>query len=262
MLQMEIYTLDLVAPDTGWIYMWRIDSDYNQFWEIYKTENGGDSWILKNDNPGIRLREDMFFLNDSTGWIVGGLLNYRLIHTNNNGVSWNNQILINGDDIFKATCVYFVNDSAGWIGTHGKTEYPDNGTIYYTTDTGVNWNVQAEFGKPIYDIFMLNKNKGWAIGKHKIYKYTGTNPVQEISKNDYPVTIFPNPSKGIFTLSSDISLHYAGFSITDFTGRILNSQCKIKNDQLKIDLSKHPPGIYFITIYTEEKTITKKIIKI
>jgi photosystem II stability/assembly factor-like uncharacterized protein len=259
MLQMEIYTLDLVAPDTGWVYMWRIDSDYNEFWEIYKTENGGDSWILKNPTPGIYLREDIFFINDSTGWFTGGSsFGYELLYTENNGETWQNQELTEGENITSIFCIQFLNDTLGWLGTANENQ----GCIYTTQNSGDTWIKQAEYDKPMLDLFMLNKNKGWAIGKNMIYKYTGSNPVQEISKNDYPVTIFPNPSKGIFTLSSDISLKYAEFSITDFTGRILNTQCIIKNDQLKIDLSKHPPGIYFITISTEEQTITKKIIKI
>ena len=79
----------------------------------------------------------------------------------------------------------------------------------------------------------------------------------EISQDNF--IIFPNPSNGIFTIQNPVgSLRPAGVSITDITGKIiLNEQFTINNEQLTIDISNQPAGIYFINIVYAERSRSK-----
>ncbi len=77
------------------------------------------------------------------------------------------------------------------------------------------------------------------------------------------VSIFPNPSNGIFTINFDLLSSDKGgqsnVKITDITGKSIE-QLLISNSQSTIDLSKEPKGIYFITIKTINNIFTEKII--
>jgi hypothetical protein len=61
--------------------------------------------------------------------------------------------------------------------------------------------------------------------------------------------LFPNPSKGKFTIISDVKI--SDVKIYDFTGRIVYSQ--IHNDRhIEINLSDVETGLYFVKIITNE----------
>jgi hypothetical protein len=83
--------------------------------------------------------------------------------------------------------------------------------------------------------------------------------------NVYPLTgneirIFPNPSNGfiIVTLSGKISA--AQIKVTDISGMVVLEK-EIKGRKTKIDLSEYNPGVYTITVISEETVFTGKIIK-
>ena len=74
-------------------------------------------------------------------------------------------------------------------------------------------------------------------------------------------TCYPNPTTGI------VNINFAKISnfgkvkveITNINGQIIR-QLTIDKEQLTINLSEHPKGIYFIKIQTEEQIYTDKII--
>ena len=49
---------------------------------IYSTSNGGLNWFEQNSGTGS-FRKEFFFLNDTTGWSVGG--GAIILHTSNGG---------------------------------------------------------------------------------------------------------------------------------------------------------------------------------
>ncbi len=71
------------------------------------------------------------------------------------------------------------------------------------------------------------------------------------------VKIHPNPSNGIFTLETEKPCNVL---ITDITGKEIYKS-PISNFKSQINISNCPQGIYFITVKTENYSITKKIIK-
>lgn len=71
------------------------------------------------------------------------------------------------------------------------------------------------------------------------------------------ISIFPNPSNGLFTIQS--SDRISNIEISNLIGeKIYFSQINL--DKTEIDLSKEPTGIYFIKVNSEKGTVTKKII--
>ena len=97
-----------------------------------------------------------------------------VLRTSDGGETWTEQTLAENSygTPTKVNCVYFVNDSVGWIGT-GEPWFPGHGAIYLTTDRGDNWNLQQEFyDYGIFDIQMLDQDTGWAVGVNYVYHTT------------------------------------------------------------------------------------------
>jgi hypothetical protein len=75
--------------------------------------------------------------------------------------------------------------------------------------------------------------------------------------NSIDVKIYPNPSRGMFTIESDLP---TTFQVYNLNGQvILNGSTRAAGDQL--DLTGVADGLYFVKIAVGEETITRKLIK-
>ena len=71
------------------------------------------------------------------------------------------------------------------------------------------------------------------------------------------ISIYPNPSNGIFTIETEGVYE---ITITDISGKTIQ-QLTINNEQLTIDISTEASGIYFLKLQNNEIVKTVKIIK-
>lgn len=76
------------------------------------------------------------------------------------------------------------------------------------------------------------------------------------------VFIYPNPSKGVFTISVG-NLQPTGIEVYDLTGKkvFAKNEITILNFETKIDLSNLTQGIYFVKIIDNNQSTVKRIIK-
>ncbi len=102
------------------------------------------------------------------------------------------------------------------------------------------------------------ENSVWKNGDSLHYYYSDfVNGIAETPDN-FILTVFPNPSTGIFTLNLN-NLPNATLSVTDALGHCLwRKDCKDKNTQ-QIDLSSQPKGIYFLEVNSQGQRSVKKI---
>jgi len=86
--------------------------------------------------------------------------------------------------------------------------------------------------------------------------------INEIKTNDN-VSIYPNPTSGIFTLSynSQLSILNSQFKIYDVTGREVYTQAINNSTQLTIDISQLSKGIYFYQLTNHSETYRGKLVK-
>ena len=72
------------------------------------------------------------------------------------------------------------------------------------------------------------------------------------------IIIFPNPSKGMFKINLPSGKTAKGF-VANITGKEI-LQFQTKNEETTIDLSSYAKGLYFVSLQTDQKTITRKIV--
>lgn len=75
------------------------------------------------------------------------------------------------------------------------------------------------------------------------------------------IEIYPNPSKGIFSIDlPNINNKYCKLIITDITGKQVY-RTDVSSGNINIDISNKPTGIYMLNLYIDNTVISKKIIK-
>lgn len=117
------------------------------------TQNLFPQWTNQNPVPEGNDLWSTFFINDSTGWIVGS--DGFIKKTTNAGLDWNAQ---NSGTQLILKSVQFVDSNTGWI--CGET-----GLILKTTDGGQNWFSQTSgTTEHLTDIHFLDSRTGFSVG--------------------------------------------------------------------------------------------------
>ncbi len=161
------------------------DKSYHHL--LLLSNDGGNSWdqILNEPSPDTISRfpfppnyvkgvlNDIYFIDEETGWAVDNGLVMKTIDGGNN---WNyfplNNLETNRFHIEVFTSISFIDKNVGWISSavsNFSDEYGGiGGTILKSEDGGENWKDDGNIGGRILENIYLNKNsksyKGWAAG--------------------------------------------------------------------------------------------------
>jgi photosystem II stability/assembly factor-like uncharacterized protein len=122
---------------------------------IGRTTNG-TSFVQQTTGITDRLN-DVYFINDNTGWVVGGDFSVeRIFKTTNAGANWNAQTSGTANKLFS---VYFIDAMTGW-----SVGGPSSPKIIKTTNGGDNWFTQSTtINTPLYSVMFADANTGWAV---------------------------------------------------------------------------------------------------
>ena len=134
-------------------------------------------WQQKNPLPPFGNKNDVCFIDDSTGWVVddGGLI----VKTIDGANSWQRQYSYFSGNIYS---IFFIDDQTGWI---GGTE------LYKTLNGGESWELQYiynhyhnNYSHTIFDIFFINEIVGWAGTSDGYILHTVNGGTSWIKQND------------------------------------------------------------------------------
>lgn len=67
--------------------------------------------------------------------------------------------------------------------------------------------------------------------------------------------IFPNPTSGKITISTDSKIQYTEVTVYNVMGEAV-----LKTTSLSLDISNQPKGMYFVRVESELGSSTKKIV--
>jgi photosystem II stability/assembly factor-like uncharacterized protein len=212
-----------VNKDTGWV-----TSNFVVSGGLWRTINGGVNWQMQlNDsfNPS-----KIFFVNNSTGWMIGNS-GGNLYKTTNCGGNWNLQYNFGSslDDVFFATSdtgwligggvgtgiMRSINGGNNWNPCNNPTPY-GTAKLFFTnnrigwagsglnkivaTKNGYDWAYQTSPIFNNYNVSFIDSSKGWAGASGLVHTTDGGGPI--VSTNELITEIpkeyqlgqnFPNP---------------------------------------------------------------------
>lgn len=146
-----IQSIFFIDEQSGWAV--------SQNGKIFHTNDAGISWFKQYSQTSDHLNS-VFFLNDRTGFIVGGAWPSKssvILKTVNSGQTWTTVY----DKWQAPICdIFFINDSTGWA-------VGDESIILKTNDLGQTWKVQQS---PVWETFLstffLNEQNGFVVGSN------------------------------------------------------------------------------------------------
>jgi hypothetical protein len=280
------FIYDISMVDENIIYLTNLDGI------LKKTINGGNSFETVNTNTFL---ERIQFINEQTGYGSSFSLN----KTIDGGVTWTEICPIdyypaNGAFFFVNEQVGFVNTITSLTRT---TDGGQNFTYLDTVDYnmfklfaptenivwGVTWqswfnsppdrtmrgevSIEGEFQRIDSDtlfksIHFANETIGFGVSNEKIYKnITGTILGANNVYDKSVLKIYPNPALNQITVSfTENQTNAFSIKIADNLGKEMYSENYTARNSVTINMESFSKGFYFLTIISQEKKQTQKII--
>jgi hypothetical protein len=142
---------------------------------------------------------------------------------------------------------YTWSSNAGSANTNTVLVLPGTTTIYTVTGSNTIGSTTCT-STATYTVFVL------------ACKLTSIESELLSQPDSETVKIFPNPNKGIFTITFNLNKDHDVF-VYDAMGRQVISYLNYKGQNQKIDISTFPSGFYIVKIVCDGTTYSQKIIK-
>ena len=232
---------------------------------LYKTTDRGISWNKIHEdcmNGSYINAYSMSCYNDTICWFGGSGINstpYGLKYSSDGGINWlpylNSQFGV-------VTDVAFFSDGNGYIIVDHD--------IWKTGDYGLSFNLQYSLFDPnplpgpgLGHFVFLSSKVGYVLSQHTVIKTTnGGGPVSinELQSTSF-VSITPNPSSGEFTISKFALVPGLwSLQIFDNFGKMVKQFFNINENEIHINLSDYPSGLYFVKSILGKKSASSKVL--
>ena len=163
---------------------------------ILNTTDGGLTWSSKTYASGVKSLRSVFFIDASTGWVVGqdGMLG----KTTNGGTTW---VAQSSGTAALLSSVVFANAATGWTAGY-------EGLIRQTTDSGATWGVQSSLsaGSALHSVSFAGAMTGWSVGVRGILKTVdGGGPARTLSATALASSLNPSTAGVPVTFTATVS---------------------------------------------------------
>ncbi len=158
----DIQAFFFINERLGWAIGWEIAPDSNSYLgtRILKTTNGGTNWISYMYSVANYFMKTIYFLDSAKGFMAGAPLS--IVLTTDAGASWNNvdtdTSLVLG---FPVENIKFINPLIGYA-AGGFRDLA--GSMWRTTNGGLNWLATVVGPEPLNDLYIFNSSKVIAAG--------------------------------------------------------------------------------------------------
>lgn len=139
-----------VSPERGFV----VGNIFNHSYAF--TTNGGLSWEKSEYVLNSYIYNDICFVDDSVGFILGTMLGPLIVQsTTDGGRTWQKKLFVRydiGSTTYKT--IFFTDRYNGYIGDYA-------GEIIRTWDGGKTWYITEKMPAWIYDLYFINANDGY-----------------------------------------------------------------------------------------------------
>ena len=223
---------------------------------IYKTINGGESWIHQSSGTNKNLNS-VYFTDSNTGYTVGD--EGTVLKTVDGGMPPPELSVTPPDQSVPYTA--------------GTTYFTLQSNMDWIASSDTDWCVVTPYGTGNYTLvanYSANLSHDSRIAKIHI-QVPGLDSVSVTVSvtqaifgleniNEKDIEIIPNPSTGFFRIINNTNNDPSEIIITDLYGNFLSEKQFTGRTQYNFDLSKAAPGVYFVTIKTRDETKIRKLI--
>ncbi len=237
----------------------------DEFGNIHKTTDKGETWILKysQNNSEKRILKLRFF--DNIGYATGG--NNTILKTTDEGETWTS-IVGDIDSKYTMNIIDFLYiDSSKHI-IVGKVSRDENiGAVLYTMNGGENWNEIYSFQSSLTNVNVIKDSILFINGGAGIILTTNLNDITDVNEqiqNSSNSSIIANYSDGVLTVNfpENLIIENINLQVYDFLGNKVdyNNLSYTQNQISAVMRNKLANGVYFIKIAIHGKQCSAKFI--
>jgi len=242
-------------------------TDKGHNWEVFDTELGSLAYI-----SALAFRDTL----------IGVALDIstfppRLAITYDGGQFWDT---LRMDSLFITNIAFVEGMSCGLIGTSFQYVQPEDRVTAFSNDFGLSWTVIDSL-KSHGAMQFLSPEIGWSsvgqidsFGMPALYKWqAGIDFVQdcavvtteEVAKTSSvpAIQLYPNPFSSnltVFSQQQDFLIKH--IRIWDSMGRLVHQQQVQPNQQMELQLSHLPKGMYFLEAASRAEQVVKQLVKV
>jgi photosystem II stability/assembly factor-like uncharacterized protein len=265
---LKLWGLCFVDSLTGWA-AGEVSDPWGSKGAVYKTSDGGVSWFEQTDTLES-LANDIQFIDDSTGWVVGSAIGF-VAKSTNGGTTWNTQKI---GTLEWYNSVIFIDIHTGWITGSKQNVY--EGIILKTADGGATWDYQIN-GEvtPLTSIHFSNEYYGWAVGTQGTILHTTNGGVTFIEDNHSNFTVedyilsqnYPNPFNPTTSFQFRISnFEFVNLKVYDVLGNeiatLVDEEKPAGEYEVNFSGNGLTSGVYFYQLRAGSFIETKKMLLI
>ena len=223
---------------------------YNDAFLVKYNADGAMQWInligqYHGDYDGNENSAKSIFIDEEDRVYLAGYFD---------GIVWNGIEITSMNDMLDFMVVKTLPD--GLIESIGTYGYPS-----WDSGEGITLDSSGHIyltGYTYLDHFFSNEPSYIFIGKVDSILSVA---IPELKSADQ-VSIYPNPSNGLFNLDLPSGFdHDKTLIISNLEGKYIY-EAGISDNHLEIDLSMHKPGLYYLMIKTGERLYCKKLVKL
>lgn len=240
---------------------------------VYRTTNGGSQWNMfyqVTTSSGAGKTGDLMFVNADTGYysLRTGNVNYICCY---NGISWSQKQVSSFQN-----SLYFSNSRSGWSAG-------ENGTIYKTTNAGINWlQNYTPNNVNLNAIQFVNDQTGWAAGEGGLIMKTTTSGITFVSAISTTIPEvyslsqnYPNPFNPVTRVKFQIPFLkgvmegqgvLTRLTVYDALGKVaavlIHQHLQPGTYETDWDASAFPSGVYYYSMESENFKQTRKMVLI
>ncbi len=215
---------------------------------FFITNNGGSSWALGISMPLLNLNA-IYNWGALTGCIVGeeGIA----LYTINNWYQYIETVTNTTENL---------NGVSGDPVTNKLWAVGDNGTIIYSSSYLLGWSAQPSgVNENLNDVQMLSETNGWAVGDNGTILHFS--PLTSISYSDEnKIEIYPNPVDDKLFIYLNNPIKFNQIQIFNSNGKLMHQKNIDNYTEVKIDVSKLSPAIYYLKAIGETAIVNKKLL--
>ncbi len=230
---------------------------------IWNTSDGGYNWSVMSQSGDNDWQEDLAISGNSIlvpfAGECGGynIEKSGLRMTTDFGKTWKETSVP-----YSMFGCFLLDEKHGWAAGY-------NGSVYYTSDGGQGWvldNNGVDSAMDMDDIFFINDTTGWLVGNKGIYRYSpdGSNSVSNSNASGNSLIVKYNASNRSIEVKYNLSVP-ANVKVSVYN---LLSERVLSIDKVNADVGENTiiidninlqSGIHFISLVSEQGSLTKKI---
>lgn len=221
---------------SGYIQTQLTDLDINTVYYYRLKANLGSETIFSSENI-LRMSGGVIFVP------------IEVQKTSDRSIKLQGLINTNGKYIYNVQFEYGITKEFG--GLISASPYYLSGILMNTVQATLDsLNPNTEYH------FRIKATDGTNMYYSEEFTYTtGVNTGLEITEDFQDVFVFPNPTNDYLNIKSPYPIEKIEFM--DLNGRIL----LVKTNEIFLNISNYPPDLYFITVYTNNGIVIRKVVK-